>query len=95
MGIRAILLLCGAVLVSLVVANAAAADENGRYTVKDATVAVSSETGQLPRISVLLDTRTGRTWVLNAATGTMTWSALPFSDSKKLVVMPPPVKGGQ
>ena len=96
MGNRTILMLCCAVLVLLGVAHTAAADENERYTIKDATVVAVPEVGQQRRVTVLLDTRTGRTWILSGVSKRTLWYALPFAEySGKHAVTPPPLKGGQ
>ena len=77
-------------------APAAAADDIGRYTIRDVTVALPSPTGDLPRVTVLLDTATGRTWMLaNPADGNLAWGALSFNDSGILVDLPPKLDNRQ
>ncbi len=78
----AVVLSC--VLLASAPATTAAEDDDaidwliGRYAVADATIATSSATGELPRITVLLDTATGRTWMLVDIEHGVQWRVVPF-----------------
>ncbi len=64
-------------------ARAAHVDEIGQYAVRVATILLTTETGELPRIKVPLDTATGRTWMLlNIEGHGVRWQAVPFGEYK-------------
>ena len=79
----AVVLSC--VLLASAPAAAAAEDADtldwliGRYAVMDATILGSTKSGELPRGTVLLDTATGRTWMLvDSGSHGVLWQPLPF-----------------
>ena len=74
----------------LVLAQPAASDE-GRYTIHNVTITGTTDSaGNLPRGTLLLDTRTGQTWLLLFGVDSV-WRETFFAPPLKGAMVTPPV----
>ena len=81
-----------ALVAAMLASTQPAASDEGRYTIHDATImATTDSVDNLPRGTVLLDTATGRTWLLLLADSTINWHEMSFAPPLKGATVTPPV----